>query len=94
MVNYREILRLRSLEYSQRQVAVSVKCSRNTVSEVYRFADEKVYHGHCLPRMDKYGFAASPLSYEGIGNRKKNARPGPFAQGVGQIRCDSDLVME
>ena len=41
MVSYREILRLRSLDYSQRQVAVSVKCSRNTVSEVYRLADEK-----------------------------------------------------
>ncbi len=41
MVNYREILRLRSLDYSQRQVAVSVKCSRNTISEVYRLADEK-----------------------------------------------------
>ena len=41
MVNYREILRLRSLDYTQRQVAVSVKCSRNTISEVCRLADEK-----------------------------------------------------
>jgi transposase len=41
MVNYREILRLRSLDYTQRQVAVSVKCSRNTISEVYRLSDEK-----------------------------------------------------
>ena len=32
MVNYREILRLRSLDYTQRQV---------TVNEVYRLADEK-----------------------------------------------------
>ena len=40
MVNYREILRLRSMDYSQRQVAVSVQCARNTVSEVYRLADE------------------------------------------------------
>ncbi|TJX16325.1 integrase, partial [Tissierella creatinini] len=30
MVNYREILRLRSLGYSQRQVASSVHSSRDT----------------------------------------------------------------
>jgi hypothetical protein len=30
MVNYREILRLRSLGYSQRQVVASAKCSRDT----------------------------------------------------------------
>lgn len=41
MVNYREILRLRSLDYSQRQVAASVHSSRSTISEVYKLADEK-----------------------------------------------------
>jgi transposase len=41
MVNYREILRLRSLGYSQRKVAVSVQSSRDTISEVYKLADEK-----------------------------------------------------
>lgn len=40
MVNYREILRLRSLNYSQRQVAASAKCSRDTVSTVYKLADK------------------------------------------------------
>jgi len=39
MVNYREILRLRSLDYSQRQVAASVRSSRSTISEVYQLAD-------------------------------------------------------
>ncbi|HZJ82729.1 MAG TPA: IS21 family transposase [Clostridia bacterium] len=39
MVNYREILRLRSLGYSQRQVAASVHSSRRTISEVYELAD-------------------------------------------------------
>jgi transposase len=34
MINYREILRLQSLGYSQRNIASSVKASRNTVSEV------------------------------------------------------------
>ncbi|KAA8675279.1 IS21 family transposase [Clostridium sp. HV4-5-A1G] len=39
MVNYREILRLKSLGYSQRQVATSVHSSRDTVSSVYKLAD-------------------------------------------------------
>jgi len=39
MVNYLEILRLRNLGYTQRQIAASVRSSRNTVSEVIDFAD-------------------------------------------------------
>lgn len=39
MVNYREILRLASLKYSQREIAASLKCSRNTVSEVLGMAN-------------------------------------------------------
>ena len=38
MVNYREILRLTSLGYSQRQIAASVHSSRNTISEVQKQA--------------------------------------------------------
>ena len=38
MVNYREILRLNSLKYTQRQIAASVHSSRNTISEVLRLA--------------------------------------------------------
>ena len=41
MVNYREILRLRSLEYTQRQIAACVRSSRNTVSEIFSLADER-----------------------------------------------------
>lgn len=41
MVNYREILRLNSLKYTQRQIAASVHSSRNTISEVLHLADEK-----------------------------------------------------
>jgi len=40
MVNYREILRLRSLGYTQRQIAASAHCSRDTIREVARLADE------------------------------------------------------
>lgn len=38
MVNYREILRLKSLKYSQREIAASVHSSRNTVKEVVELA--------------------------------------------------------
>lgn len=38
MVNYREILRLTSLGYSQRQIAASVYISRSTISEVPELA--------------------------------------------------------
>ena len=41
MVNYREILRLQSQDYSQRQVAASVHSSRSTISEIIKLADEK-----------------------------------------------------
>lgn len=38
MVNYREILRLDSLDYSQHQIASSVHSSRNTIREVLQRA--------------------------------------------------------
>ena len=38
MVNYREILRLNSLNYTQRQIAASVHSSRNTIREVLEAA--------------------------------------------------------
>ena len=36
MTNYREILRLQSLDFSERNIALSVLCSRNTVSKVLK----------------------------------------------------------
>lgn len=41
MVDYREILRLRNLGYTQRQIASSVHSSRKTISDVFARADEK-----------------------------------------------------
>lgn len=38
MVNYREILRLKSLRYSNSDIASSVHSSRNTVQEVLNIA--------------------------------------------------------
>ncbi len=40
MTNYREILRLFSQEISQRGIASSCQCSRNTVSAVIKRTDE------------------------------------------------------
>ncbi|MEE3451120.1 MAG: IS21 family transposase [Acutalibacteraceae bacterium] len=41
MINYREILRLNALGYSQRSIASSAKASRNTVSDVLKKASEQ-----------------------------------------------------
>ena len=41
MVDYREILRLLSLNYFQTQIATTLSCSRNTVREVEKLAKEK-----------------------------------------------------
>ena len=40
MINYREILRLDSLGYSQRSIASGAQASRNTVSEVLKKAEQ------------------------------------------------------
>jgi len=40
MTKYREILRLKSLGFSERNIALSVPCSRNTVSKVLKRASE------------------------------------------------------
>ena len=38
VTNYREILRLKSQGYSERNIALAVSCSRNTVSDVLKRA--------------------------------------------------------
>ena len=40
MTSYREILRLKSLDFSERNIALSCGVSRNTVSKVLKRADE------------------------------------------------------
>ena len=40
MTKYREILRLHSQGISQRTIAISLSCSRNTVSKVLKCAEE------------------------------------------------------
>lgn len=41
MTKYREILRLKCLGFSERNIALPVPCSRNTVSKVLKRAEEK-----------------------------------------------------
>lgn len=41
MTKYREILRLKGLRFSERNIALSVLCSRNTVSKVLKCAEER-----------------------------------------------------
>ena len=41
MTKYREILRLKGLGFSERNIALSVPCSRNTVSKVLKCAKER-----------------------------------------------------
>ena len=50
MVDYREIVRLNSLKYTQRQIAASVHSSRNTISEVIKLAAE---NNLCWPLDDQ-----------------------------------------
>ena len=50
MVDYREILSLNSLKYTQRQIAASVHSSRNTISEVIKLAAE---NNLCWPLDDQ-----------------------------------------
>jgi orotate phosphoribosyltransferase-like protein len=40
MTNYHEILRLKNLGFSERNIALSCSCSRNTVSRVLKKAKE------------------------------------------------------
>ena len=40
MVNYREIIRLKSLSHTKSHIASSLKCSRNTVAEVCALAEQ------------------------------------------------------
>ena len=41
MVNYREIIRLKSQDYSNTSIAASTGSSRNTVAEVWQLAQDK-----------------------------------------------------
>ena len=50
MVNYREVLRLNNLGYTQRQIATSIQSSRDTISAVCKLAEQ---HGLEWPLPDE-----------------------------------------
>lgn len=45
MTDYREIIRLHSLKFSNVSIANSLCCSRNTVSEVLKLAENILWNG-------------------------------------------------
>ena len=74
MTSYREILRLKSLDFSERNIALSCGVSRNTVSKVLKRADElniqwPLDHDLTDGILDEMFFPK-----EKIGDKQKNAR--------------------
>ena len=67
MTKYREILRLSSLGFSNRDIALSVPCSKNTVSKVLKMAQELKL---CWPLQDnQIDEALEKLFYPKLNNR-------------------------
>ena len=74
MVNYREILRLKSLKYSQREIALSVRSSRNTVKEVVDLATALKIEWPLDPDVTNQDL-------ESVCNLRRTAATGAFASG-------------
>ena len=73
MTKYREILRLSSLGFSNRDIALSVPCSRNTVSKVLKRAQELKL---CWPLQDNQtDEALEKLFYPKLNNRPQKRMP-------------------
>ena len=92
--NYREILRLAKLGYSQRSIAASAGCARSTVQRVLERAESNPHTLEELLALSDKGiqqalFPASsiPFHAEAAGLR---ARP----PGTGKKRRDSKLALE
>ncbi|MGO5420679.1 hypothetical protein [Mediterraneibacter faecis] len=73
MTKYREILRLSSLGFSNRNIALSVPCSRNTVSKVLKRAQELKL---CWPLQDNQtDEALEKLFYPKLNSRPQKRMP-------------------
>ena len=73
MTKYREILRLSSLGFSNRNIALSVTCSRNTVSKVLKRAQELKL---CWPLQDNQtDEALEKLFYPKLNSRPQKRVP-------------------
>ena len=73
MTKYREILRLASLGFSNRSIALSVPCSRNTVAKVLKMAQELKL---CWPLQDNQtDEVLEKLFYPQLNNRPQKREP-------------------
>ena len=73
MTKYREILRLASLGFSNRSIALSVPCSRNTVAKVLKMAQEL---NLCWPLQDNQtDEVLEKLFYPQLNNRPQKREP-------------------
>lgn len=73
MTKYREILRLAGLGFSNRNIALSVPCSRNTVSKVLKRAQEL---NLCSPLQDNQtDEVLEKLFYPQLNNRPQKRMP-------------------
>jgi transposase len=73
MVKYREILRLRSLGYSHRQIAASVQNAKETVGNVFKLADEHNLAWPLDPEITDY--ALQTLFYPERGTQSDRREP-------------------
>ena len=73
MTDYREIIRLKSLEFSNVSIANSLSCSRNTVSEVLKLAETHSL-GWPIPETLTNG-DIEQLFYPGRGNNEGRKLP-------------------
>ena len=64
MVNYREILRLHSLNYSQREIAASVHSSRSTIQEVLNLASALKISWPLTPETTNRSLLSGYVEYE------------------------------
>ncbi len=73
MTKYREILRLANLGFSNRSIALSVPCSRNTVAKVLKMAQELKL---CWPLQDNQtDEVLEKLFYPQLNNRPQKREP-------------------
>ena len=95
MVNYREILRLKSLGYTQRQIAASVHSSRSTISEVLDLARK---HGIAWPLEESVSntilFATFYPDRLTAQKYQKGAGLQLHSQGTCQTGCHVESIMD
>ena len=89
MTKYREILRLAGLGFSNRNIALSVPCSRNTVSKVLKRAQEL---NLCSPLQDNQtDEVLEKLFYPQLNNRPQKRMPDYDLQKGKNFFCEHSI---